>query len=62
MKRGAEAFGNGDDRSRAFGRHMPRERRACATAILCNHSLSRSKLLKQLRFLFFQRIPDAPKL
>src|SRR5215471_15911740 len=31
-------------------------------SILCNHSLSRSKLLKQLRFLFFQRIPDAPKL
>ena len=24
-------------------------------SILCNHSLSRSKLLKQLRFLFFQR-------
>jgi len=31
-------------------------------SILRNHSLSRSKLLKQLRFLFFQRIPDAPKL
>src|SRR5215469_12303597 len=31
-------------------------------SILCNHSLSRSKLLKQLRFLFFQRIPDAPEL
>src|SRR5215469_6615209 len=31
-------------------------------SILCNHSLSQSKLLKQLRFLFFQRIPDAPKL
>ena len=28
----------------------------------CNHSLSRSKLLKQQRFLSFQRIPDAPKL
>ena len=31
-------------------------------SILRNHSLSRSKLLKQLRFLLFKRIRDAPKL
>jgi hypothetical protein len=31
-------------------------------SILCNHSLSRSKLLKQLRFLLFKRIRDCSQI